>query len=184
MRPTRGVSSLSHSCKAPRSGHQLTGLSLRSAHPTRRGWMALYTAIDEQYTVLFRPYICHASRKGFESKLCTMTVTLLLSGRAKNKAKRVTFRLSGHASRAIYATNEAIGIFGHAWIANKGLVKLVTGEAKGHTPKGLKVRSKKYSILLLRAPDRAALKGCNRLKHLRQWLTGATVPLKGKQWAS
>jgi hypothetical protein len=77
-----------------------------------------------------------------------MTVTLLLSGRAKNKAKCVTFRLSGHASRAIYATNKAIGIFGHAWTANKGLVKLVTGEAKGHTPKGLKVGSKMYSTPL------------------------------------
>jgi hypothetical protein len=74
-----------------------------------------------------------------------MTVTLLLSGRAKNDAKRVTFRLSGRASRAIYATNEAIGIFGHTWTAHKGLVKRVTSEAKGHALKGPKVRSKKYS---------------------------------------
>jgi hypothetical protein len=100
-----------------------------------------------EHTVLFRPYIRHASRKGFESKLFTMTVTLLLSGRAKNEAKRVTFRLSGRALRAIYATNEAIGTFGHTWTAHKGLVKLVTGEAKGHAPKGQKVRSKKYSSL-------------------------------------
>jgi hypothetical protein len=77
-----------------------------------------------------------------------MAVTLLLSGRAKNEAKCVTFRLSERAGRATNATNEAIGTFGHTWTANKGLVKLVTGEAKGHAPKGSKVRSKKYSTKL------------------------------------
>jgi hypothetical protein len=97
-------------------------------------------------TVLFRPYICHASRKGFELKLFTVTVTSPQSGQAKNKAKDVTFCLSRRASRAIHATNEAVGTFGHALTAHKALLKIVTGEAKGHAQKGPKLRSKKYSM--------------------------------------
>jgi hypothetical protein len=64
----------------------------------------------------------------------------------KNEAKDVTFRLSGRAKRAIYATNEAIDTLGHTLTAHEALLKLVTGEAKGHAPKGPKLRSKKYSM--------------------------------------
>jgi hypothetical protein len=68
----------------------------------------------------------------------------------QNEAKNVTFRLSGRASRAIYATNEAIDTLGHTLTAHKALFKLVTGEAKGHAPRGSKLRSKKYSTHIIK----------------------------------